>query len=310
MGIDHFRKYDLNLLITLYVLLEEMSVTRAAARLGLAQSATSRALGRLREQFDDELLIRAGAGMVLTPRAAALREPLGQLLDDLGEFLSIGRYVEPATLNYVFRIATADHPLQVLVPSLIKHLSSVAPGVRLEVSMVTANSEAQVISGELDLLICPRRNDSMGMVWSNLFVDRFVTVARVKHPRLSQISDLTIDMFASERHVVTNPDGPSKVPSPIDKELAALGLTRLVALKVPNFLAALHVASSTELLATVPQRLLGPDNSHSSLLFDVFETPFELNRLVLCMGWHERMRRDPIHAWFRGLLMNVASQES
>lgn len=301
MGINHFRSYDLNLLLMLHVLLEERSVTRTAERMGMAQSAVSRALAKLRDQLGDDLLIRAPGGMAPTPRAAAMKAPLAQLLDDLGALLHIGTHFNPASMQRIFRIATADHPLMLLMPALIEQINTLAPHVQFEVDTLDASFDNALVSGELDLIICPKRDSSAGIIWSPLLTDRFVTIARKNHPRLA--TSLTLEAFLTERHILATP-GPSTTQAIVDRKLEVMGHTRHVAVRVPTFLAALRLVLATDLIATLPEGLVRQSVDDGDLR--VFEPPVSLGQITLFSAWHERMRRDPAHAWFRECLQHVA----
>lgn len=301
MSLIRFRDYDLNLLLVLHVLLEENNVTRAARRLALTQSATSRALGRLRDQLGDELLVRSGSSMVPTPRAIALKRRLGPVLDELGELLRLAPDVDPRTLRREFRIATADHPIAVLVPELRAHLREHAPGVSVRIDAIDERFSARLASGELDLVVCPRRSSGLGIVWGPVFTDRFVTIARRDHPRIGDA--LTMADFVREGHVVVAPE-PAAAAGIVDRALAAEGRARAVLVRVPSFLVAPLIVAESDLIASVPERILRGDPGARGVR--AFAPPVPLPGLTLAMGWHERMRRDPEHTWFRRRLALAA----
>ncbi|MEL6347771.1 MAG: LysR family transcriptional regulator, partial [Myxococcota bacterium] len=213
MGIYRFKDYDLNLLVTLHVLLEERNVTRAAKRLGVTQSAASRSLARLREQLGDEILVRARGQMVPTPRAEAMEAPLKRVLHEIGVMLFTLEEIDPATLERSFRLGMSDYPMVPVLPALVERLAQEAPHVRFDVRPLPSDIDAPLVEGELDLVVCPRQPSTVGIVWSLLARDRFVTVCRAGHPRLEHAMDL--EAYLRERHLMVAPDGETRV-GPVD----------------------------------------------------------------------------------------------
>ena len=299
MGIDRFKDYDLNLLVVLHVLLEERSVSGAARRLGVAQSAASRSLARLREQLDDEVLVRTGRRMTPTPRAEAMKEPLRELLLGAGKLLFETREVEPATLTRTFRIGSSDYPTGLLLPRLVAHLEHAAPHVRIDLRPFRRTFDEELVGAELDLVVAPKRDATAGIVWSRLLRDRLVTVARQGHPRVE--GPLTLARFMAERHVVAGPEG-----GPETAEVARLldveGSSRAV-VRVASFHAAVQLVRASDMLTTLPRGVL---SSFSSDTLQVFEPPVAVGPIALHAGWHERLRHDAPHAWLRGVLATVA----
>lgn len=300
MAIDRFQDYDLNLLVVLHVLLEERNVSGAAKRLGVAQSAASRSLGRLRQQLGDELLVRTGRRMALTPRAEAMKEPLRKLLLDTGTLLFTAREVDPRALTRTFRIASSDYPMVPFLPRLAAYLEERAPHVLIDARPFRLEFDEALTAGELDLVLTPKRDASAGIIWSPLMRDRFVTVARRGHPRLSD--PLCLEDFLAERHVLVVPDGGSKVGA-VDQALESDGLSRTVVAHVPSVFAATQLVMSSDVLATLPWGMVSTLPRES---LQVFEPPVRLGPIRLHAGWHERLRHDPEHAWLRGVLTEVA----
>lgn len=301
MSVTRFRRYDLNLLLLLHVLLQERSVTRAAARLSVTQSAVSRALGRLRDQIGDELLVRAAGTMVPTPRALEMMEPLERMLHELGVMLEPQAEVDPSTLERVFRIGTADHPIAVLMPPLLATLSQTAPGVEVDVVGVGPEVDTELATSELDLALIPKQKSAAGIVWSPVFTDRFVTIARERHPRINK--RLTLPRFVAEGHLLITPELRAR-SGIVDRHLTAEGLERRVVLRVPSFLAAPRVVAQTDLIATLPERVVA---SPSVSGVRIFTPPLKLPTVTVWMAWHERLRHDPVHAWFRRMVVECAA---
>lgn len=302
MAIDRFQDYDLNLLVVLHVLLEERNVSGAAKRLGVAQSAASRSLARLRQQLGDELLVRTGRNMAPTPRAEAMKEPLRKLLLDTGTLLFTAREVDPATLTRTFRIASSDYPTVPLLPRLVAYLEERAPHVRIHSRPFRLDFDDDLTASEIDIVLTPKRDASAGIVWSPLLRDRFVTVGRRGHPRLADT--LSLEDFLAERHVLVVPDDGSKTGA-VDQALEAEGLSRTVVVRVTSTYAATQLVMSSDMLATLPWGMVATlPREH----IWVFEPPVGLDPIRLHAGWHERLRYDPEHTWFRGVLGEVARQ--
>ncbi len=294
MSLEHFRRYDLNLLLALVALLEERNVTAAAERLGITQSAASRALARLRRQFDDPILVRAGGGMVPTERADAMKGPLQAVLDDLGTLLAIGHDVDPRAIDREFRISSDDYPLVALPDGALDRLQHDAPGARVRVLPPSADDEVLLAGGELDLALHRGRVAAAGVVSEPLLVDDLVLVCRAGHPRVDRLH--SAGALAQERHVVlTDRRGrPFRQVTPDGDDPTGPART---AVSVPSVLLALHLVDRSDRVAWLPAaavraagapsvRILSP----SSLRADPVHT---------YASFHERFRCDPAHAWLR-----------
>lgn len=283
---------DLNLLTTLHVLLAEGSVARAARRLRLSSSAMSRALARLRETTGDPLLVRAGRGLVPTPRALELRDRVGQLVQDAEAVL---RPVEQPDLRRLVRIFTlrgSEGFVENFGTALLARVAEDAPGVRLRFVLKENKDSTPLRDGSVDL--------ETGVIGSAmgpelrvqaLFRDRFVGVVRAGHP-LSE-GEMTPSRYASGRHVMVSRRGLDK--GPIDEALEPLGLDREVVAVVSGFSGALALARDSDLIASVPERHTGRLRAgmHS------FPLPVALPELTVCMLWHPRLHADPAHRWLR-----------
>jgi DNA-binding transcriptional LysR family regulator len=295
----HLAQVDLNLLVALDALLAEGHVTRAAARLGLTQSALSRALGRLRVLLDDPLFVRTGHGMRPTPRAQALAEPLRRALEQLHSAVLDRPGFDPATSRRTFTLGTVDYALAVLLPPLLERLKEQAPGVDVTVRSIPRDFTGALEAGELDMVLMPSRPTSAGLVWTPLFDERFVCVLREGHPALRQ--PLTLKRFAALGHVLVAPEG--RPGSQVDDILAEQGMKRRVALLVPNFLVVPPVVAASDLIATLPVRVVRA--FEGALALQRVAPPLKVPGFTLAQGWHERQRREPGHVWFRGLMAEV-----
>ena len=284
---------DLNLLVTLDVLLAEGNVTRAAARLRLSPSAMSRALARLRQVTGDPLLVRAGRDLVPTPRALELRGQVGPLLQLAEGVLRPAAALDPRQLTRRFTLRSSEGFAETFGPRLIDALADEAPGVRLDFVQKPDKDSTPLRDGSIDLETGVVGADMGPEVRAQaLFRDRFVGVVRPAHP-LADGMPITPERYAAGRHVVVSRRGRER--GRIDDALAALGLQRTVATVVGGFGTALALARATDLVASVPER-------HTEGLragLHVFTLPFEAPALTVSLLWHPRLDADPAHRWLR-----------
>ncbi|RYZ42870.1 MAG: LysR family transcriptional regulator [Myxococcaceae bacterium] len=290
---------NLNLMVALDALLKEAHVTRAAARVGLTQSAMSHALGQLRELLDDALLIRGRGGMVLTPRAEQLAAPLRRGLVELQHALRNEPPFEPATASRRFSVATRDYFGSALLPSAMELLGREAPGVDLSVLHVeNATYPALLESGEVDLVVVTPPVESVpGLRQQKLFTEDFVCVVRKGHPLVRRTLDL--DTYRELSHILISPRGDGV--GAVDKALAQRGLPpRRIALRVTSFLIAPLVVAGSDHVLTAPRRLIAAFSQAYPL--QVFAPPLPVPSFDMIQVWHERFDGDPAHQWLRGLV--------
>ncbi len=296
---------DLNLLVVLDALLHLRSVTGAARRLNLSQSAVSHALRRLREALGDELLVRVPGGMAPTARSEALIEPLRQALALVGDVVTAPRPFEPATAQRSFRVAAADYAQFVLLPELLRRLALEAPGVDVWiVSAATDDTDRLLQSGEVDLMVgVPPRGSRLGGIRERrLFDERFVCVVRGQHPVIQ--GALSLEDYVRLPHAFVAPRG--REGGVVDEVLRSRGLSRRVALAVPHFLVVPYAIASSDLIVTLAARIAVA--FARSMPLQVLDPPLPIPNFAIHMSWHERWNGDAGHAWFRGLL--AASAEA
>lgn len=291
---------DLNLLIALDVLLSEGNVTRAAHRLHLSPSAMSRTLARLRETTGDPLLVRAGRGLVPTPRALELREKVSQLVQDSEAVLRPAETPDLQQLVRTFTLRTSEGFAESFGPDLIARVSAEAPGVRLRFVQKLDKDSALLREGAIDLETGVVA-DSMGpeVRAQALFRDRFVGVVRLGHA-LTQ-GEITPTRYAAGRHIGISRRGLEM--GPIDEALSLIGLEREVATIVGGFSTALALARAVDLIASVPERHTGNlrDGMHT------FTLPFTTPEFTVSLLWHPRFHTDPAHRWLRGLVLETCA---
>lgn len=291
---------DLNLLVTLDVLLAEGSVAGAARRLRLSPSAMSRALARLRETTGDPLLVRAGRGLVPTPRALALRDQVGRLVEESEGVLRPAEALNLAALERTFTFRASDGFAETFGPALMARIGKEAPGVRLRFVQKVDKDSAPLREGAVDLEVGVIGAATGPEVRTQaLFRDRFIGVVRRGHP-LSK-GRMTAARFAAGRHILVSRRGRDR--GPIDDALATAGLQRQVVTIVGGFAAALALARATDLIASVPER--GTASLRAGM--HVFALPVATPEVTVSMLWHPRLDADPAHRWLRSCVREVCA---
>jgi DNA-binding transcriptional LysR family regulator len=291
---------DLNLLVTLDVLLTERSVAHAARRLRLSPSAMSRALARLRETTGDPLLVRAGRGLVPTPRALELRERVSQLVLDTQAVLRPAETPNLKLLIRTFTLRTSEGFVENFGPDLIARVGGEAPGARLRFVQKLDKDSALLRDGTVDLETGVV-DGTMGpeVRAQALFQDRLIGVVRIGHA-LSQ-GEITPARYASAKHICVSRLGLDK--GPIDDALSPLGLERNIVTIVGGFSTAVALARASDLIASVPERHTG--NLRAGMRS--FPLPVATPPFIVSLLWHPRSHADPTHRWLRGLVREVCA---
>lgn len=290
---------DLNLLVALDALLAQASVGRAAARVGLSQPAMSHALRRLRELLDDPLLVRVGARMELTPRAQSLRAPLGEALEQLRGLFATEDFV-PAVSRRRFALMMPDHVIDLMLPALVGKVAAEAPHVRLDVApwRGPASMTAE-LARQIDLVVACTADDYAGFHRQRLFGDTEALAVRQAHPLGKRLSRLPAFLEVQQVAVV----GRGQREDPIDTWLREKKLERRIALVVPSYLQALHIAARTDLAAFVPRRLI---EMHAQALSLAAVTPPVDPGLYEEYLFHPtRAQVDPASIWLRSLVLDI-----
>jgi len=295
----NIRSVDLNLLVSLQVLLEECNVTKAATRLHLTQPAVSTQLGRLRILFNDPLLVPAenGRGMIPSAHALSLADPLRTLLSQMESLVNHHPGFDPHADQRSFRIAASDNATTVLGSALMEKLPEIAgPGIRIGFQ----NSDQQHIAtqlerAEIDLLIGSERMVPPTMKARKLLDEHFVMAQRKEHPRGRR--KLTLDGYCRLRHVLVSTSGGS-FHGFMDEHLEELGRQRSVALSVQSFAVAVELLCRSDYVATLPSRLA----ARYADRLDIFALPFASRGFSLFAAWHPRNHADPGLLWLRETL--------
>lgn len=298
----NIQSIDLNLLVALEALLEERHVTRAAKRIGLSQPAMSNALNRLRQTFNDPLLVRAATGMEPTPLAQTLLVPVRSALAQLREVFEEGQGFDPSVSERTFHLLANDYAEIVWLPAVLRKLRRTARSIHLRVQRPAAIFEPPSVadlatSFDLaigfypDALALDRRLHSH-LLWE----DRNVCLAAASHPVIR--GKISLKQYTAADHAALFYQ--SAGPGLIDTLLAQQGMTRRIACRVPHFTSLPYLVSRTDLIATAPERLARMFKNELKL--QVLPVPLKLPPFRLTLLWHERHLTEPAHRWLRKLM--------
>ncbi len=304
-------RIDLNLLVYLDALLRERNVTQAANQLNLSQPAMSNGLRRLRELFDDPLLVRTSDGMTPTERALELEPIVREVLSKIDHAVQPRTAFEPGSADRVFRIMASDYAEATLLPSVLSKLRTAAPGVTLDIMTPSDVSFLDVERGKVDMVI--NRFDSMPQSFHqiHLWDDSFTCVLRPQNPVLE---DFTLDSYLEAKHVWVSKTGmgvgvgvdPSDVQRLgwVDAALNNLGKKRQIRVFTRHYQAAMTLAEQSDLIVTLPTRaaLLKKDNPRVVLR----APPLEIPPLELKMAWSPLLQHNPANKWLRKLITDTA----
>lgn len=299
-----FHRLDLNLLVALDALLEEGSVSRAADRVHLTQSAMSNALARLRRHFGDELIVQVGRRMVLTERGQLLRPEVRAILLHIRQVTQPVDHFDPATAKQVFRVAASDYFTMVVLPHLVGHLSRHAPGIGLEILPLGARLFEELERGDVDLLIVPHHYAVRQFPIRSLFNDEWVCVTWKRY-RLPG-GRLTLEAYLEMEHVAKRENHPSFPPLE-ELELASQKLHREVVIRVPQYGSVPLMVIGTSRIATV-QGQLAQMFMRWRLPLAVHPCPFRCPPLEEAMQWHPVREMDGGHRWLREAVATICRE--
>ena len=296
-------RYDLNLLPVFMALMEERSVTRAAARLHMTQPALSNALTRLRALLLDPLFVRERYGMQPTPRAQALAPVIADALAALDGVILGQQAFDPAQADLQFTLAPNSYVEFVLLPALVATLRERAPGIRLRLTPYGSDlADTGVVSGTTALVLGRVADPPDSLVVQHLFDDGLDCIVRAGHPsvgaRLSKVQ------YERLKHVNMLPPGRLRVG--LFQALERQGLKREVAVSVTHFLAIPEMVAVTDYCATLPRLICR--HLAGDVRVKVVPAPVDLGTFPVHMAWHVRYRDDPAHRWLRGVVDEVAKR--
>lgn len=287
-----FQRLDLNLLVALDVLLAEKSVSLSADRLCLSQSATSSALGRLREYFGDELLVVKGRSMVLTARAEELIEPVRTVLEQIRTTIAIAPEFNPATCDRQVRIMASDYSTQVLLAGAFAVLEAEAPHMRFEIIPMGSTPIEMLERGQIDLLLTIDYAISSDHPSQFLFEDDYVVVGDAKNPAMQ--GEMTRDKYFALGHVTAR-FGRSRTPAFDDWFMRRQKTQRRIEVVAPTFLSQAGLVVGTRRIATMHRRLA--QQVVQSMPLVMREVPFDIPPIREAIQWHLTNNNDRALRW-------------
>ena len=302
MFLQQLSRINLNLLVCLQALLEEKSVSRAALRLNLSQSAVSKNLAQLRRLIGDPLFTRTSHGLQPTYQAEQLQPELEKVLDQLWLLVQPSEF-NPALCDRNFRVAFPETAGQKFIPFLLPALLEQAPGVQLTLNALKLDNLEGLMKGELELIIVPHDLDlGQGLVpglhRSELYQGELVCLMREDHPVLDK--EWSLDAYLGENHV--NIGSLLGGPVIVEDELQRLGLKRTVRVAVDDFLTATVISESTDLIFTTSRSWADYACKRHKVVCKPF--PLVLSPLIYHLYWHKRSHTDRGHQWLRNMIKN------
>lgn len=297
------RKIDLNLLPVLDALLRHRSVTLAARQLDMSQSALSSSLGRLRELLGDALFVRTGRGLMPTPRATQLAEPVGFILEQLRDRVLSTQGFDPKSSQRVFTVCHSDVGSYVLWPRIVPAVAQLAPNVRLQLKLLTQQQiPAALETSAVDLAIGAYPDLPSSLFQRRLFERKYVGIVRKDHP----IADkrLTLNLFAKTPQLVVRLA--SGVQELVDRTLEEQGLERAHTIEMPSYLMLPPLLEAGDYLAVIPGQLADAFARHG--YFKSLKLPMELPASLIKLHWHRRFHEDPGNVWLREVICDLFSK--
>jgi DNA-binding transcriptional LysR family regulator len=296
-------RFDLNLLVTLDALLTEKNVTRAGLRMNLSQSAMSGALARLRDFFQDELLVPMGRQMVLTPLAEDLVQPVRDVLLQVQATIATKPRFDPGTSTRHFSIAVSDYVTSVLMVDFLRDIQSESPSITFELRPVGKRAAEALESGELDLLIAPEPYVSAVHPKQVLFQDTHTCVAWKKNKKVG--STISVDQYLALGHVIVHV-GDVGSANYDERVLRGLNHRRNIEVVTPSFDLAPQLVIGTDRITTVATRLAC---KYASLLpIKLLPVPIDIPPMTEVLQWHRAHEQDPAHTWLRSQLQQTVTR--
>ncbi len=306
--LTYLSSLNLNHLLVLVAVMRTGSVTEAARQLKRSQSAVSHALGRLRDDLEDPLFVRAGLQLVATPRAEEIAEGLEELLPSLSKALDPPGDFQPELSEATFRVASEDIIQHFFTAPLVGELERRASDAKLIVTPFPAPTElSDTLALDLEVALTTSPLESAGIHDKFLFSEPLSCVMRANHPSLEDPPSLDLKSYCLLRHVLVSPSG--QTDGLIDARLEDHNMTRHVSLTLPNLLTVGDVVSASNLVATLPQRFAKNllDKYDNLVLLDPPET---ISDISIHMVWHDRVHDSPAQLWLRHLITEIAEAEA
>jgi DNA-binding transcriptional LysR family regulator len=286
-------------------ILETRSVTAAASALSLTQSAVSNQLARLRDAFDDPLFVRTSEGMVPTPRALAIAEPIRKSLLAIRMCVEEQLGFDAATSDRTFRIFMSDVGQMIFAPRLLERVTKVAPHVSIHTVQVptSAMRDLALESGEVDLAAGYFEDFDGSFRQQLLFEETYVGMVRASHPTIRDTP--TLDTFLATPQLVYKPTGGGHglQESAVNQAFADADVPRRVAMRAAHSMGVTSIVSNTDLLVIVPSRLAAACRELADVR--IVALPVEIPKFQIKQHWHERFHHDPGNVWLRGLIAEL-----
>lgn len=296
------KDFDLNLLLSLDALLSQRHVSRAADELSLTQSGMSRNLARLRHHFQDELLVRSGNRMMLTPRAEQLAGVVESLLDSLAGMLTTEEF-DPASASLQFTIAASDFLMQLYIPDFLPLLLKHAPHIRLKLVSWSEHTFAQLENGELDFMFGGLMDAPPGVYRKILSQAEHGCISRKQHPVFK--NGFSLERYLRVGHVALDLTG--KGANPVDDWLQSQGLSRNVVVRTPYCMSGIAMVSQSDLVMIGHKGLVERAQKHYDL--DFHSLPFQIPMPSFGIFWHERTKNSAAHLWFKEFVTAMLQEE-
>jgi LysR family nod box-dependent transcriptional activator len=297
----NLRQIDLNLLVALDALLTERNVTRAGERLCVSQSAMSGTLGRLRQLFDDELLVRVGRNLELTAYAEEIAGPVRQCLQQLEDLLNAKRAFEPQSESRVFRIAATDYAVLLMLAPLVKKLEALAPHMSVQFVKLDSVARERLADGDIDFSIMPEGVEA-ALPSVDLFADPWVCIMWERHPSIGEA--LTREEFLAQSHM-TFSIGDEGHASLADAHLVRAGYQRHVVATTESMTNAPFLLQGTTMLTMVPRRLA--ERLREAAHIRLVDLPVDVPPLAEKLFWNPRFTQSRPHIWMRDLMVSIAA---
>lgn len=288
-----YRRLDLNLLIALDALLADKSVTKAATRLNMTQPAMSGALSRLREYFEDPLIIQVGRQMELTPLAQSLVGPIHDVIMRIDSVIATEAKFDPARSKRHFTLTASDYVIRVFLQDVLAQLHEEAPGISFEFRQSSGRVQEELESGEVDFVIGPEIDVLTDHPKELLFEDSYTVIAWTGNHQLGD--QISFEDFMSRSHVVFRSE--HRGIAWLERWFASHGDVRQIDVATPSFLLLPHLVVGTDRIATIQSRLAR--TFVDTLPIRLIEPMFELPKLVEMLQWNVHRDPDPAIRWLR-----------
>ncbi|HEV7618199.1 MAG TPA: LysR family transcriptional regulator [Burkholderiaceae bacterium] len=300
------KNLDLYVLRCLHALIAEAHVTRAAERMGMGQPAMSAMLARLRTLFGDPLLVRTEKGMVPTARALEVSTQVQQALELIDRAVSEGAPFDATQANTHFHLAASESVSFVLIPALMAHLRKCAPTVNITVHVPNLPRVRQELEeGEVDLVVGYLRGAADGLHSSPLVNQRLSVIVAGTHPTIQ--GSITLDQYVQYPHACyrLSRSSTSTIENQVEEALAKVGRRRSIAISLPSAVASPAVVATSDLIATIPERVARHFAPQFGL--QVLRPPLPLDDVAIAMYWHGRMQNNAAHQWLRQMIRDLAA---